>query len=111
MVYVGLSPSCFEVCFHVQIKQSCKSEHLLCFFWCRQDQKGTGWTEIYFEGVRVRWCALRRIPDVGYWLWWIVVEIIIVFLRRATNHDSVETTPFFLVAFFLSFASGKESEW
>ena len=22
------------------------------FIWCRQDQKGTGWTEIYFDGWR-----------------------------------------------------------
>ena len=66
----------------------------------------SGWRS---TGTMVRF--ERCVADVGYWLWWIVVEIIIVFLRRATNHDSVETTPFFLVAFFLSFASGKESEW
>ena len=30
----------------------CKSEKLVVFFWCRQDQKGTGGTEIYiFHGL------------------------------------------------------------
>ena len=37
----------FGMCFRVQIKQSGKSEKLAVFFWCRQDQKGTGGTEIY----------------------------------------------------------------
>ena len=37
----------FEVCFHAHIKQSCKSEKLVVFLWYRQDQKGTGGTEIY----------------------------------------------------------------
>ena len=61
------------------------------FFWCIQDQRGTVGLKCLFTvgGVKVRWCALRCVPDVGYWLWWIFVELIIVFLRRATNHDSV----------------------
>ena len=29
----------------------CKSEKLVVFFWCRQDQKGTGDTETYFFTV------------------------------------------------------------
>ena len=37
----------FFMYFHVQIKQSCISERLVVFFWCRQDQKGTGETEGY----------------------------------------------------------------
>ena len=41
------SLGCFEMCFYVKIKQSCKSEKRVVFFWCRQDQKGTGGTEIY----------------------------------------------------------------
>ena len=62
-----------------------------CVFWCIQDQRGTVGLKCLFTvgGVKVRWCALRCVPDVGYWLWWIFVELIIVFLRRATNHDSV----------------------
>ena len=57
------------------------------FFWCRQDQKGTGGTEIYcltVGGVRVRRCALR-----GVFLMWGIgsdgfsLKIIIVFFRRA----------------------------
>ena len=39
----------FEMCFHVQIKQSCKSERLVAFFWCGQDQKGTGGTVFFFS--------------------------------------------------------------
>ena len=53
----------------------------------------------------------RCVADVGYWLWWIVVEIIIVFLRRATNHDSVEVSHFFIGRTFIVCATGKESEW
>ena len=41
------SPGSFEMYFHVQIKHSCKSEKLVVFFCCRQDQKGTGVTGIY----------------------------------------------------------------
>ena len=47
MAYVAFSLGSFEMCFHVQIKQSCKYERLVVFFLCRQDQKGTGGTEIY----------------------------------------------------------------
>ena len=52
------------------------------------------YTFLMVGGVRVRWCALRCIPDVGYWLWWIFVEVSIVFLRRVTSHDSVEIDHF-----------------
>ena len=45
------SPGSFEMYFHVQIKQSCKFERVVVFFWCRQDQKGTGEAEIYFLTV------------------------------------------------------------
>ena len=33
--------------FHVQIKQSCKSERLVVFFWYGRDQMGPGGAEIY----------------------------------------------------------------
>ena len=52
--------------FHVQIKQSCRSGKLVVFFWCRQDQKGTGGTEIYILETRVRRCALRN-AFLMYW--------------------------------------------
>ena len=42
------SLGCFEMCFYVKIKQSCKSEKRVVFFWCRQDQKGTGGTEYIY---------------------------------------------------------------
>ena len=45
--------------FHVQIKQSCKSERLVAFFWCGRDQKGPGGAEIHiFDG-------LKKEGDVG----------------------------------------------
>ena len=65
------SPGRFEMHFHVQIKQPCKSEKLVVFFWYRQDQKGTDGIEIYIyiylkvwgnksTLVRLDWC----IPNV-----------------------------------------------
>ena len=41
------------------------------------------------------------IPDVRYWHWSIFDEIIIVLLRRAINHDSVEIDIFFLGRIFI----------
>ena len=60
------SLGCFEMCFYVKIKQSCRSGKLVVFFWCRQDQKGTGGTEIYILETRVRRCALRN-AFLMYW--------------------------------------------
>ena len=48
--------------FMLQIKQSCESERLVLFCWCRPDQMWTGGTEIYmvwrFGEIRARKCAL-----------------------------------------------------
>ena len=57
------SPCSFEMFFRVQIKQSGKSERLVEFFWCRQDQKGivVGLKYVYFKRfgeIRARRCAL-----------------------------------------------------
>ena len=49
--WYAFSPGSFEVYFHGQIKRSCKSKKLIVFLRCRQDQKGTGGTEIYFLTV------------------------------------------------------------
>ena len=63
------SPRNFEMYFHVQITPSCKSERLVVFFWCGQDQKGPGGAGMYsgvyikrFGETRVRRCA----PGVVY---------------------------------------------
>ena len=53
--------------FHVQIKQSCKSERLVVFFWYGRDQMGPGGAEIYiFNDER---CL---IADMWYW-WWLLI--------------------------------------
>ena len=49
--------------FHVQIKQSCKSERLVVFFWYGRDQMGPGGAEIYgifltMRGVLLLICGI-----------------------------------------------------
>ena len=47
----SLSPLVVLKCVFI-FKSNSKSEKLVVFFWCRQDQKGTGGTEIYvFNGL------------------------------------------------------------
>ena len=44
--------------FHVQIKQSCKSERLVVFFWYGRDQMGPGGAEfLTMRGVLLRICG------------------------------------------------------
>ena len=48
--------------FHVQIKQSCKSERLVVLFWYGRDQMGPGGAEIYIfltmRGVLLLICGI-----------------------------------------------------
>ena len=45
------------MCFHVQI--SLVNPKPCVVFWCRQDQKGTVWTEIFFNGWRSKGTLVR----------------------------------------------------
>ena len=67
--------------FHVQIKQSCKSEILVVLFWCGRDQKGPGGAEIYifltvgrYKVVRVVGAPVERcITGMWYWRWLLIL--------------------------------------